>query len=162
MKNCFCGSNKEYSACCGLYIEGKKHAPTPEALMRSRYSAFTQGNMDYIVATMRGKAGKDFDAASAKTWANESEWLGLTIAQAPPIPEGDTKGFVEFIARYRLKGQEQQIHELSEFQLENGRWYYVDGKFLDTDDSQQRKTIKTGRNDPCVCGSGKKYKKCCG
>ncbi len=158
-KTCPCGSNKSYARCCGPLITGKRIADCPEALMRSRYSAFTQANMDYITATMKGKVSSDFDPVSAKQWAEQAQWLGLEVVAAPPVAENGTVGFVEFIARYQLQGQDQSIHEVSEFHLEDGRWYYVDGKF--------RKPLvplsqKTGRNDPCSCGSGKKYKKCCG
>lgn len=159
--NCFCGSQKDYSDCCGPYLKDEKFAPTPEALMRSRYSAYVQGNLDYIAETMRGKAAENFDLVLSKARSDESEWLGLQVLKAPPVSPSDTVGFVEFIARYKSHGLEVAMHELSEFHLENGRWYYVDGKIFNTP-SQTQNSSKPGRNDPCSCGSGKKYKKCCG
>lgn len=159
--NCFCGSQKEYSNCCGPYLKGEKHAPTPEALMRSRYSAYVQGNLDYIAATMRGKAAEGFDLARSKERSDHSEWFGLQVMKATAVAPGDSLGFVEFIARYKSQGQEITLHELSEFHFEEGRWFYVDGKLFNPS-SQSTKNSKQGRNDPCACGSGKKYKKCCG
>lgn len=159
MKSCPCGSRKSYIDCCGLYISEEQIAPTPEALMRSRYTAFTQANIDYITATMKGKVSVDFDPPSAKQWAEQVLWQGLQVINAPLTKENACVGFVEFIARYQLQGRDEFIHEVSEFHQENGRWYYVDGKVL-----KPRVPLveKIGRNDPCPCGSGKKHKKCCG
>jgi len=158
MSLCFCGSNRTYTECCGPYLSGEKIAPTPEALMRSRYSAFAQANVDYIIATMRNPAAADFEPISAKTWAEQAQWLRLEVLQAPPVAENEHKGFVEFIAHYRITNQNHKIHELSEFHLDQGRWYYVNGKSFS---ASTRPRTKIGRNDDCPCGSGKKYKKCC-
>ena len=83
---------------------------------------------------------------------------GLEIVAAKGGPD-DSEGQVEFIARFREKGVKKAHHELAEFKKEAGRWYFTDGK-----SAPQRPLVsaKVGRNDPCSCGSGKKYKKCCG
>jgi len=125
---CPCGSKKEYFHCCGQYIENHKIPEIPEQLMRSRYTAYSKTNVDYILKTMKGEALHNFDAASAKQWAKESTWLGLTIIDAPK-PHG-TIAYVEFIARFHYRGKNQSIHERSEFHYENGRWLYVNGSYV--------------------------------
>jgi SEC-C motif-containing protein len=160
MTSCPCGSNKNYQECCGQYISGKNAAPTPEALMRSRYSAFTQANIDYITATMKGVVATDFDPISAKAWAQQAQWQRLEVLNAPLVVAESHKGFVEFMAFYQLNGRDQTIHEVSEFHLEKGQWYYVDGKSI-APRSKSSNNQQVGRNDPCSCGSGKKFKKCC-
>lgn len=147
---CPCQSKQPYAQCCEPFITGQMRPQTPEQLMRSRYTAYTQANITYIKDTMRGKALEGFNEASAKQWAQDVKWLGLEVIHAPQAQAA--KGFVEFIARFEQNGQRQQIHEISEFARLNGgsRWYYVSGK-----------TPKIERNALCPCGSGKKYKHCC-
>lgn len=156
MKYCPCGSEKAFAKCCEPYISGQTIALTPEALMRSRYTAFTLVNIDYVMSTMKGVILKDFDPETARKWAGSIKWLGLEVVNAPAIKKGETTGYVEFIARYLTKDRLQNIHELSEFQFEDGRWYYVDGNDIEAESPD-----KIGRNDPCPCGSEKKFKKCC-
>lgn len=128
MEPCPCGSNKNYFTCCGAFIENAELPPTPEALMRSRYTAYTKANIGYIIKTMKGKAAKHFDATKSLQWAKKSKWLGLTIIEAPlPNKDNPKKGLVEFIAKYELNGKQQSIHEFSEFHRQKGIWYYVNG-----------------------------------
>ena len=153
MKPCPCGSAHFYLNCCGKFISGEQFATTPEELMRSRYTAYTIADMDYIVRTMRGKASIDFDKEDATQFAKQVEWSGLSIirtAMADPL-----HGIVEFTAYYIQNDEEYELHEISQFEKLSGQWFYVDGT---TPSSQQ----KIGRNEPCFCGSQKKYKKCCG
>lgn len=158
MSICPCGTNISYEKCCALFIEGQAIPATPEQLMRSRYTAFTQANVDYIVQTMREDACAGFNAENTRQWAQQVQWLGLEILQAPPVV--DNKGIVEFIASYRQQGQLQNIREVSEFIQEGERWYYTGGQG-EAIKQAPRTANKTGRNDPCPCGSGQKYKKCC-
>ncbi len=124
-EKCPCGSKKYFDECCGLYISGKFIPKTPEALMRSRYSAYTRGDVDYIQKTMCGLASQGFNPDDAREWATRSQWLGLTVIATSM--ESATKGFVEFSAHYQLDGKDHQIHERSEFHCIDKRWYYVDG-----------------------------------
>jgi SEC-C motif-containing protein len=156
---CPCGSNQTYAKCCESFLLGKSFPSTPEALMRSRYSAFTFSNIDYISQTMTGVALKNFNADNAKAWAKKIKWLGLKVVHSSPIE--NNHGTVEFIVDYILDGRRQTLHEISEFQHENDRWYYVDGAPGDNVNALEQ-SEKIGRNDPCPCGSGDKYKKCCG
>lgn len=164
MKNCPCrkdsGIDKAYANCCGPLVTGTQLSTTPEELMRSRYTAYTEGNIDYIANTMKGRAAANFNPSSAADWAQRVEWLQLIVMNSRT--EGDS-GWVEFIAYFKEHGKKHAIHELSEFKLEGGRWYYVDGSDPNTLVNKFN-AIKDrlGRNDPCNCGSGKKYKKCCG
>lgn len=129
---CPCGSNLEFNACCGAIISGDKIASTAEQLMRSRYSAYTLANIDYIIVTMRGNAAENFDPVNAKQWAISVKWIGLKVINTKQGLTEDDIGWVEFKARYKENGKMQLIHELSEFHRIDGLWYYVDGKHLDS------------------------------
>lgn len=157
MTMCPCGSLKDYAMCCGIYIDEQKIPETPEQLMRSRYTAYTQANIPYITLTMKPPASLQFQAEAAEEWAKRVHWHRLEVL-ATAI-QGKV-GFVEFIAHFDDDAQQQVLHEISEFHLENNRWYYVDGKSPKNKPFVNQK--KVNRNDKCSCGSGKKYKKCCG
>jgi len=148
---CPCGSDQSYSDCCGLYIDAHQLAETPEQLMRSRYTAFTQANIDYIQATMRKAAAKHTDLEQSREWAKSVQWLGLEVLHSE---FNEHKGLVEFKAHYSHQDKEHVIHERSLFEQINGKWFY-------TGEAPKQNTNKAGRNDPCPCGSNKKYKKCC-
>lgn len=123
MTSCPCGSTQSFSSCCEPFITRASYPQTPETLMRSRYTAYTLAKLRYIVDTQRGVAEMDFDRASAKRWAKSVTWLGLTVHRA--WCESDDVGFVEFTARFTQNDQAQSLHELSEFQRIDQRWYYV-------------------------------------
>ena len=97
---------------------------------------------------------------ATETWANSVDWKGLTIVNTTGGKPGDTTGTVEFIAKFSENGTEQQHHENSRFDLIDGNWLYVNGDVVRK--PVVRDTPKVGRNDPCPCGSGKKYKQCHG
>ena len=157
---CPCGSNQTYQSCCGTFHAGAK-PETAEQLMRSRYSAYVAGKIPYIGETNDPETGGDFDAESAETWSKESKWLGLEIVATKDGKAGDQRGEVEFIARYHADGQDHEHHEVSLFRYDplEQRWFYRDGKTIRM--PERRTEPKVGRNDPCSCGSGKKFKKCC-
>lgn len=160
IEKCPCGSNKSANSCCYAIISGKRKAKTPEQLMRSRYTAYTQANMDYIQKTMTGLALEGFDVEATKNWATSISWLGLEVIQSFFDEMLPTKGFVEFEVTYKNStGNEQKICELSEFNQIGKIWYYTDGKIS----TKPLNPVynKMSRNDPCSCGSGKKFKKCC-
>lgn len=159
MKLCPCGSKKNYSDCCEPFLKGSKKAPTAEALMRSRYTAFAVGELDYIEKTHHESTRSELDMEGVKSWATNSEWIGLEIREVEGGLEKDTLGKVEFKCRFNFNDQEQVHHELSTFKKENNEWFFVDGVMKNS--TQKRTAPKVGRNDPCPCGSGKKAKKCC-
>lgn len=150
MTNCPCCSGLSYDECCAPLIQQQTSAKTPEQLMRSRYTAYNQANINYIANTVRGKAALGFNPVASKQWATEVKWLALTVLRS--FMKDQTTGFVEFVARYQENNQIHLIHELSEFHLIADRWYYIDGELRP----------KPNRNEPCPCGSHKKFKRCCG
>lgn len=161
MSNCPCGSDKEYADCCEPVLSGAEPATTAEALMRARYSAYIKGAIAFLGESLHAGSRQDWDEAATRKWAEQSQWLGLEVKSTEQGLEEDEEGMVEFIATYSEDGVVRQHHERSLFRKENGRWYYVDGQ-LPAPETVKRGTPKVGRNDPCPCGSGKKFKKCCG
>ncbi len=161
MPACPCGSAKAYEKCCGPLISAAKNAETAEALMRSRYTAYTRTETEYLLNTIHPSQKEAYDAESIQKWSEESDWQGLEIiATEKGGPEEDT-GRVEFVARYLENGQSCEHHEIADFQKQDGRWYFYSGR-APRPTTFIRKEPKIGRNDPCPCNSGKKYKKCCG
>ena len=159
MVQCPCGSGSGFDECCGPIIGGTP-APSPEALMRSRYSAFVHGDLDYIESTHAKEVRDDFNRSTAESTAQSVEWVGLEIRETSDGGADDDTGTVEFRARFKKDGALQVHHERSNFRREEGRWVYVDGKM--NPKGKPRRVEKVGRNEPCPCGAGKKYKKCCG
>jgi SEC-C motif-containing protein len=163
MKNCPCGSGRQYSDCCEQYISGKAKAPTAEALMRSRYCAYVEHEIDYIINTCVHRGKDDIDYKSTRDWSEQSTWLGLKIISVEKGGITDTNGTVEFEASYERDGFKDVHHERAKFKKEDTpettQWLYEEGTV--TPRTVVRSGPKTGRNDPCPCGSGKKYKHCC-
>ncbi|QSP95784.1 YchJ family protein [Marinobacter salinisoli] len=142
---CPCGSGRPYQACCQPAHAGAP-AKTPEALMRSRYSAFVLGLPDYLLATWHAST-----RPASLSLEDSPRWASLQV-----IDHGQqgNSGQVHFRAIYRTATGWGFLEERSDFVREAGRWFYVSG---DTDEG----ILKPGRNDPCPCGSGKKHKACC-
>ena len=159
MKSCPCGSGHDLDACCGAIIGGAP-APTAEALMRSRYTAFVQGDIDHIEATHAPEVRGDFNRSAAESVANDAKWLGLEVRGITGGGAGDEIGEVEFATSFKRHGKEYVHHEIASFRREQGSWMYVEGRM--NPKPPPRQVDKVGRNDPCPCGSGRKYKKCCG
>ena len=129
MNACPCGSKKDYFNCCGLFIDGKQLPSTPEELMRSRYTAYTQTNIDYIIRTMKGEAANRFDEKEVLQRAKKIQWVKLEVINSQW--DFSAKGFVEFRAHFSRKNKIHVLHEISEFHCEQGQWFYVDGVFPD-------------------------------
>ena len=119
--------------------------------MRSRYSAFCTGDVDYLIATHKFTGSAATMAEQLRVAVDTTTWLKLDVLHSSAQADSGT---VEFIAHYRDARGVGSLHEKSEFQREDGHWYYTDGQHLPPP--------KHPRNDPCWCGSGKKFKKCCG
>lgn len=151
-----------YSACCAPYIEGGKPAPTAEALMRSRYTAFALGKIEHLVDTLAPETRHDFDRKAITNWSKHSQWLGLDILSTEQGAPGDETGYVEFVAHF-VNDDEEYAHRersLFRFDAQDERWYFLEE--ANRRNAPIVKGAQPGRNDPCPCGSGKKYKKCCG
>ncbi len=125
---CPCGSGRDYAACCGRYIEGGRLPDTAEQLMRSRYTAYVLARQDYLQQTWHAST-RPADLGVAVTDA--VKWLGLQIKRTQAGGAGDSEGLVEFVARYKVGGKAERLHEASRFVRENGRWLYLDGEFPD-------------------------------
>ena len=156
---CPCSSGLAFDRCCGPYLAGAP-APTAEALMRSRYSAYARGEIDYLIETHDPSTRGDIDRDATARWAREAKWLSLKIVATEKGGEGDTEGIVEFAARFRQGKEEATHHERSNFRKHDGRWFYLDGNTPRRD--PVRREEHPSPNAPCSCGSGKKYKRCHG
>jgi len=146
MSLCPCGSGEPLELCCRPCLNGKP-APTAVALMRSRYSAYVQDNHDYLMKSWHP------DSRPEQLGGTALNWIHLEIVGSKKGQECDETGVVEFVASFSAGQKGKQLHERSRFVRLDGVWVYVDGECRVTD---------IGRNDPCPCGSGKKFKKCCG
>ena len=155
MTQCACGSDMDYLDCCGMYLSGIAIPKTPEALMRSRYTAYSKADIDYIKKTMQGKPLVNFNEVEAKHWAASVQWLGLNVVKSSTKVTDKNIGFVEFIATYIDKGILKTIHEISQFRYIDLAWFYIDGE-----QPGEIKPQKISRNAPCPCGSKKKFKNC--
>jgi SEC-C motif-containing protein len=158
---CPCGKGESLETCCGPYLKGEKLPDTAEALMRSRYSAYATHDVDYVIKTHDPATSGEVDRGNTELWAKSSEWLGLEIHATEKGEAGDTDGTVEFTARYKIKNVKLDHRERATFKKLDGRWYFVDGVEV-KGPPIKRTEPRVGRNDPCPCGSGKKYKKCHG
>ena len=158
-KVCPCGSGKDYLDCCGRLILNQGLPETAEQLMRSRYTAFTQNNFPYLEATYHPDTSQPYDTESNRELVKNFDWIGLEILSTENGQAHDSEGYVDFVARYKAAGSIHAIREKSHFKKLGDRWLYVSGKSLAL---PKKNDTKVGRNDPCPCGSGKKYKKCCG
>jgi SEC-C motif-containing protein len=121
---CPCGNaNKEYTDCCARYLNGREDAATAEALMRSRYTAYTLENEDYLLATWHPSTRPD---SLKLADGPHKKWLGLRVSRHEQT--GENHSVVEFVARYKVGGRAHRLHEISRFVRESGRWFYVDGE----------------------------------
>jgi SEC-C motif-containing protein len=161
MSLCPCGSNAAYTSCCEPLLAGKKPAATAEALLRARYTAFNRVDMKFIERTHAPQTRGQIDLDGMQQWARSAEWRQLEILHITDGLAGDTDGEIEFKAHYRLQGKDCVLHEISQFTFKQNQWFYVDGHLPEVQ-QYVRQAPKVGRNDPCACGSGKKFKKCCG
>lgn len=148
--NCPCGSGDSLADCCGRYHAGTP-APSAETLMRSRYSAYALGRIDYLQATTLPAQQAGLDLRAMQSWSAGSTWLGLEVESSQVLGGQPEHALVTFTARWHDGSGEHAQHERSAFVQHAGRWYFIDPTV----------PLKAGRNDPCPCGSGFKFKKCC-
>jgi SEC-C motif domain protein len=148
-------------AYCLPFIRGERRPETAVELMASRYVAYATGAIDYIIATHDPATRDEIDRDSAENWSRSANWHGLDILGSSAGGSADQTGEVEFVARYTMSGRTEKHRELAKFRRIDGVWYFVDGERV-AEQPIRRASPKIGRNDACSCGSGKKYKKCCG
>ena len=148
-EQCPCGLGL-YAECCQPLHLGQRIALSAEQLMRSRYSAFAKQQIDYIVQTTALGQQQALDVPAIKAWSESNQWLGLEVVQAQEKLD-KAHAQVEFKAHYHDGQQAQTHHEVSHFVKQAGHWYFLDPT------TEQVITMK----QPCICGSGKKFKQCC-
>ncbi|MCK3658066.1 preprotein translocase subunit SecA [Pasteurellaceae bacterium Pebbles2] len=149
---CPCQSGLDYQNCCQPFHLGERLPESATQLMRSRYAAYVLKQIDYVINSTVPSQQKLLDANLLQEWADSTQWLGLQILRAQTLDK--THSAVEFKAFFAGKAGEnnkQAHHELSLFVQIDQRWYFVDP-------TVPLPTMK----QPCVCGSGKKFKYCCG
>lgn len=161
MTACPCGSEQTYDDCCGPFHRGEAWPETAEQLMRSRYTAFCKVDIDYLKESSLPKQRPHLDLKGMRRWARAAEWLRLDIEDTAQGRAQDHVGYVSFTAVYRQDGEVEHHREDAVFHKVDGRWYYDDGEGVPVE-TFVREQPKVSRNDPCPCGSGKRYKKCCG
>lgn len=123
---CPCGSGNALAACCGRHLDGTAPAPTAEALMRSRYTAYALGNEPYLLSTWHASTRPaSLDMAEPPV----PKWIGLKVLRHEQ--QDDAHAIVEFVARYKVNGRAFKLQETSRFVKEDGRWFYVDGDTAD-------------------------------
>ncbi len=153
---CPCGTLKDYSSCCGPLHQGAVIAESAEQLMRSRFSAFSRDNVDYLLASMHKDHKTNDDKTEIEQSMKRFKWLRLDIHDRKAGLPADKHGIVEFTAHFvdTSTGQTGSVRERSNFIKSGNNWFYTDGI------TQQHSKI--GRNETCWCGSGKKFKRCHG
>jgi SEC-C motif-containing protein len=129
--------------------------------MRSRYSAYVVGRIEYLRESLDPDHRGDLDLEATRRWAQEARWLGLEVRATEGGGPDDEEGAVEFVATYKEKGLVRPHHERARFRRQQGRWFYVEGELVKPATETHRQA-RVGRNEPCPCGSGLKFKKCCG
>ena len=129
--------------------------------MRARYTAYATGCIPFLRDSATKAVRDEFDEKASEAWSRAAKWHGLEIVRTERGGEGDKDGVVEFRASYTANGEFCNHHEVATFVKEEDGWKFEDGELVG-EKPIVRESPKTGRNDPCPCGSGKKYKKCCG
>ncbi len=155
---CECGSGRPFGECCGPLLGGEAVAATAEALMRSRYVAYARGEVDYLVATQAPETRPASLRQDVAAWARAARFTGLSVTAVERGGHAEVDGFVTFSARFVEGGRAQALSERSRFARRAAGWVYVDGQPAPVRTAEG----KVGRNAPCPCGSGRKYKQCCG
>ena len=155
MSDCHCGKQLSFEDCCQMIINDLRLAKTAEQVMRARYSAYATGEIDFLHDSLHPDNRDEFDFDSTQQWAESSHWHSLNIIGLKAGTEQDKTGSVDFVAHYTDADDIEHRHcERSQFKRAENSWFFCDGQTIAPE--------KIGRNDPCSCGSGKKYKKCCG
>jgi len=124
---CYCNSKRTYSECCEPIILGKQYAQTAEQLMRSRYSAYVVGNINYLMSSHHPSTRPIKERKSILKWTKSLSWVSLEIVSKQNGQQHDNEGNVEFKALYMENGKLECIHENSYFVKEKNKWHYKSG-----------------------------------
>jgi SEC-C motif-containing protein len=122
---CPCGSTDTYTNCCEIAHEKLSTAETAEQLMRSRYTAFTMANGDYLMKSHHSSTRPIKEKKAIEKWSKSVRWIRLDVLSISKGKVRDTEGTVTFNAYYFDHGKVEVIHEKSAFIKENGNWMYL-------------------------------------
>ena len=165
MSLCPCQSGSELTSCCQIILDDASRAGSALALMRARYTAYALQRMDFVYDSTHPDARADIDREAMEQWSRMAQWTGLEIIDAGHPDTREAQDEVEFKAHFLVQGVAQIHHERSQFRFDQQRWWFVDGQDIYSGPAEKPQPFvrgqKIGRNDPCPCGSGRKYKKCC-
>ncbi len=152
---CPCGSGRTFAECCGPVLAGAREPATAEELMRARFTAHAIRDFGFVHRTYQPTAQTPYVPSADEP---DTQWTRLEVHghSAGRTPDLAT---VDFSAYAIEDGKEYVLHEKAEFVRQHGRWVYT--RPLREGPAPVRAAAKVGRNDPCPCGSGKKYKHCC-
>lgn len=156
MMTCPCQSGKRYQDCCQPLHEWQRSAETAKQLMRSRYSAFVLQDIYYIVKTTLPAQQQFLDIEAIGDWAKQTDWVDLQIIHQQNL--GKRHAQVEFKAFFNTTSGRECHHELSTFvdtkndKLKSANWFFLDPTL----------NLTLSQKQPCICGSGEKFKRCCG
>lgn len=123
--NCPCGRKKQYEQCCERIHKDIFKAETAEDLMRSRYTAFTLGDVNYLMQSQHTSTKEEAQKEEIRKWAKSVQWVRLDVLNRTKGLEKDTEGTVTFKAIFKEGGRWDEIYENSTFCKENGHWVYV-------------------------------------
>ena len=121
---CPCGSDVPYGRCCGPYLDAGALPGTAVGLMRSRYTAYVLARAEYLLQSWHASTRP---VSLALTEAPAIKWLGLEIVNTHAGGALDQTGTVEFVARYKVRGKAERLHEISRFIRQDGQWFYLEG-----------------------------------
>ncbi|VAW67305.1 UPF0225 protein YchJ [hydrothermal vent metagenome] len=150
--HCICGNKTNPDKCCLALINKGAPAKNAEALMRSRYTGYVLGQVQYLLDSWHSST-----RPSEIRLEDGLRWTGLSVLKA--TKEKNNTAYVEFAAQFESGGKTGQMHERSQFVFENNKWFYVQGEQIES--ATQYAVKPQSRNAACACGSGKKFKKCC-
>jgi SEC-C motif-containing protein len=153
---CPCGSGRTFGDCCEPVLAGRLIAATAEQLMRARFTAHVIHDFAFLHRTYLPTSREPYvEEAGTPSMV----WTKLVV-HAHELGRSPDLAYVDFSAYGTEQGVEQVLHEKAEFARQNGAWIYT--RSVREGPAPFKATVpKPGRNDPCPCGSGKKYKHCC-
>ncbi|MEN9359122.1 MAG: hypothetical protein RL095_657 [Verrucomicrobiota bacterium] len=122
---CPCGSCRKEAVCCNPFLDGSRLPATAEELMRSRYTAYTRADAQYLIATLHPSQRSADDEANILAWAHGSRFTGLSVLKTKAGKAKDSEGVVEFVARFSDADGTYAHRETSRFVKEDGKWWYV-------------------------------------
>ncbi len=127
IKTCPCGTGLTLAQCCQPLLNNEQPAATAVALMRSRYSAYTLRDADYLQRTWHSSTRP----AQLDLSSSPQNWQRLNIIDTVAGQPDDDSGEVEFVAIYKINGRAERLHERSRFEREDQQWRYIDGVIID-------------------------------